>query len=98
MISLLKDPLLVIFEALREAHIKTKNSRTEFLYMTMHPDLLDAIITSPDIETYLNSRPSIIGQKAVEEIFGCQVFLNREMHRNKIKIYAEHDILLEDQA
>ena len=61
--------------------------------MTIHPDLSKDLLCDPDLESFIGIQ-NIINRDSLEQALGVQVFEETEMHRNKIKIYYEVDVIL----
>ena len=91
-----RPTIISILNILSKAKKDISNSRTKTIYMTMHPDLLKDLLCDPDIDSFIG-RQNIINRDSLEHIFSVQIFEETEMHRNKIKIYYEVDVILDGE-
>lgn len=92
-----KPTIINVWDILSKIKKEVSNSKTKTIYITMHPDLIRDLIMDPDLDAFLhNNRASVFTTETLELAFGCQIFEEREMHRNKIKVYYETDVLLDE--
>lgn len=90
-----KPTIINIWDILSKIKKEISNSRTKTIYITMHPDLIKELLMDPDIDSFLHNRANVINIETLELALGCQIFEEREMHKNKIKVYYETDVLLD---
>ena len=90
-----KPTIINMWDILSKIKKEELNSRTKTIYITMHPDLIKELLMDPDLDTFLHNRVSVITTETLELAFGCQIFEESKMHRNKIKVYYETDVLLD---
>lgn len=90
-----KPTIINVWDILSKIKKEVSNSKTKTIYITMHPDLIRNLITDPDLDSFLHNRVSVITTETLELALECQIFEEREMHRNKIKVYYETDVLLD---
>ncbi len=91
-----RPTIISIWNILSKVKKDISNSRTKTIYMTMHPDLLKDLLCDPDIDSFIGGQ-NILNEDSLERAFGVQIFVEAEMHRNKIKIYYEVDVILDGE-
>ncbi len=65
-----------VFKQLKELN----NARTETIHMEVHKQMVDDLISDPDLESYVGSR-GVTSIETLERLFGCRIFTHNDNDR-----------------